>query len=809
MRFALRWIVLIVTATGFGASARERRWVLIDGETNPLGAPLPETTAVPCTPDGKPRLGDALGCPDPCLLPDGTILLLNKRYHCDYAGRRSQPRLYQVPSTMEVSRSTDGGRTWDYIGPLDSDPRFHDMLGFAFHPKGAPAGFARAFVERLAKGLGHKLQTTWTYTTEDGGKTWSQGELLFGPEPEKGGGLSHAFNGVQVLADGIVLLPLQRLGPWRRVLGEKGGLVFHPPVVLRCKPTDDPRAMGARREHWEALEVGHDLPTCDTATPAAILSEPDAVARPDGSLLLIIRSSCGWMFQSGSPDGGKTWTRLHRSTFGCTNSKHSLLPLRDGTLLMAHHDANNTESVLKRTPLSVSLSRDGGRTWERTVSVGWKSFWHYGYPQGIELPDGELLFFSRYGPLHDAEAVGVTRVSRQFLESARISLNAEGCRIEGGVLHLEHPEAATSAANRLPLGYPATTCVEATVGELKGRFQLLSLVGEGSMELVALGVRREGDTVALDVFDLDGERCQVGWRGLGVAEQLGQPLTARLTLLDPYRYRLEVAGRVFEGLTAKPLEAYTARIGANVMRRNDPLCKAAIRATIRRWELSSGTTPYQPSPIWEQAHPLYRFHTMHFALDEHGPFHGQVPRIGVNLSIPQGGWGGMDERNPYVVDVNPGSRHDGMLAVDKPFVGPAGTVAFYGLVFGGRRQPLTLLEAGPLRLGFAAGEKLVATAKLGESQIEGRPVPEGTAGLFAWRWATQAGRLRMELMHLQADGKLTGVGGGVLPALPEVKGPVRWFLDSGGTAPFRGRLAVLGAWQRALADDELKGLGRY
>ena len=66
--------------------------------------------------------------------------------------------------------------------------------------------------------------------------------------------------------------------------------------------------------------------------------------------------------------------------------------------------------MLKRTPLSVSVSRDGGLTWERTVSVAWKSFWHYGYPKGIELPGGDILFFSRYGPLHDAVAMGVTRV---------------------------------------------------------------------------------------------------------------------------------------------------------------------------------------------------------------------------------------------------------------------------------------------------------------------------------------------------------------------------------------------------------------
>ena len=531
--------------------------------------------------------------------------------------------------------------------------------------------------------------------------------------------------------------------------------------------------------------------------------------RPDGSMLLVMRSSCGWMFQAESPDGGPTWSRLHRGTFGCTNSKHSLLPLRDGTVLMAHHDASNTEGVLKRTPLSVSVSRDGGLTWERTVSVAWKSFWHYGYPKGIELPGGDILFFSRYGPLHDAVAMGVTRVSRKFLDSARISLNAEGCRIEKGAVHLERPEATATAANRLPLGYPLSSRIECVVHELSGRFQLLSLVGEGSMELVALGVRREGEAVQLDVLDFDNARCHVGWRSLGAAVALGKPLEATLTLLDPRRYRLEVAGKTFEGLAAKPLEAYTARLGANVMRRKDPLRQAAIRATVSRWELTSGTTPYRRSPQWEAARPLYRFHTMHFALDENGPFHGQIPRFGINLSIPQGRWGGMDKRNPYVLEANAGSKHDGVLVVDKSFVGPEGTVAFYGRVFGIRRAPLTLLDAPPLRLGFASGERLVAVARVGETEVVSKPLAEEPSALYAWRWETRHGRLRVAFVHVSADGTLAPAGEGVLPELPAIEGPVRWLLDAAGNAPFRGRMATLGAWQRALTDEELRSLGRY
>ncbi|MFH1923424.1 MAG: sialidase family protein, partial [Planctomycetota bacterium] len=456
------------------AAPKACHWTLVDGKTNPLGSPLPETIELARIYDDKPPSGDGLGCPDPLLLPDGTLLVVSKRYHCDYPDRKNLARRYKAASTMEIYRSGDGGRTWQFVGPLDPDPDCYDMLVCLFRPDGAPPGFARALVERLVKG--DRLQTTWTYFTEDSGRTWSKRQLVFGPDADKGGGLSHAFNGIKNLSDGTLLMPMQRIGPWHRVLGEGYRLLFLPPVVARCRPTSDPKTMGSRRQHWELLEVGHDLPACEISSPVAIVSEPDVVMRPDGSMLLVMRSSCGWMFQSESADNGRTWSRLHRSTFGCTCSKSQLLPLADGTVLLAHHDANNTEGVLKRNPLAVSVSRDGGFTWERTVSIAWRSFWHYGYPSGVELPDGDILYFTRYGPLHDAEAIGVTRVSRRFLDTARISLNAEGCRVEGGLLHLERPEATATAVGRLPLGYPIGTNITCTIQELSGRFQLLSIV---------------------------------------------------------------------------------------------------------------------------------------------------------------------------------------------------------------------------------------------------------------------------------------------------------------------------------------------
>jgi len=88
-------------------------------------------------------------------------------------------------------------------------------------------------------------------------------------------------------------------------------------------------------------------------------------------------------------------------------------------------------------------------------------------------------------------------------------------------------------------------------------------------------------------------------------------------------------------------------------------------------------------------------------------------------------------------------------------------------------------------------------------------MPEKAAGLYAWRWQSGDEQLRMEFVHVAADGKFTPAGAGLLPPLAHLKGPVRWMNDAAGKAPFGGRITSLGVWTRALTDDELARLGRY
>jgi predicted neuraminidase len=92
----------------------------------------------------------------------------------------------------------------------------------------------------------------------------------------------------------------------------------------------------------------------------------------------------GYILRSESRDGGWTWSEGRDSAFPNPNAAVDLLRLRDGHLLLVYNDSMND-----RTPLTVSLSPDGDRTWpfRRNLAVGPHD---YAYPFAIQTQDGKI-----------------------------------------------------------------------------------------------------------------------------------------------------------------------------------------------------------------------------------------------------------------------------------------------------------------------------------------------------------------------------------------------------------------------------------
>ncbi len=127
--------------------------------------------------------------------------------------------------------------------------------------------------------------------------------------------------------------------------------------------------------------------------------QPAIVQLTDGSLLAYCRrgggyrsDEIGYVIRSSSRDGGRTWTPGADSSFPNPNAAVDLIRLRSRSLLMVHNP-----SMTARTPLTVALSEDEGRTWphRRNVVEGPGDF---AYPSAFQARDGSVhVVFTSHG----------------------------------------------------------------------------------------------------------------------------------------------------------------------------------------------------------------------------------------------------------------------------------------------------------------------------------------------------------------------------------------------------------------------------
>ncbi len=92
----------------------------------------------------------------------------------------------------------------------------------------------------------------------------------------------------------------------------------------------------------------------------------------------------GYTLKSESHDGGNTWSDAVETEFKNPNSAVDFIKLKNGHLLLVYNDNMNA-----RTPLTVTISMDGGKTWphRRDIIGGDNDF---AYPYAIQTRDGKI-----------------------------------------------------------------------------------------------------------------------------------------------------------------------------------------------------------------------------------------------------------------------------------------------------------------------------------------------------------------------------------------------------------------------------------
>ncbi|SOD81641.1 sialidase family protein [Spirosoma fluviale] len=191
--------------------------------------------------------------------------------------------------------------------------------------------------------------------SNDGGKTWSAAERL--PDGIAG----PIKNKPVLLASGILLCPSSSEDHnWR----------------VHFEQTSD---WGKTWQRTEAINNG--------VNDGAI--QPSVLFHPGGQLQALCRSQkTGFIAETWSKDGGKTWSALQKTTLPNPNSGTDAVTLADGRQVLVYNPVSPTpgKSGGPRTPLEVAISSDG-KSW-KTLAVLENTPGEYSYPAVIQTADG-------------------------------------------------------------------------------------------------------------------------------------------------------------------------------------------------------------------------------------------------------------------------------------------------------------------------------------------------------------------------------------------------------------------------------------
>lgn len=320
------------------------------------------------------------------LLPDGRMLLAWSRF--DGPSRNCGTLGDNGPATIVMAESADQGATWSAPVALPVGTATRNIMQAAFVP--VRGRLMLAFSVRMREG--HQA-AKYAIESGDGGRTWSERRQLFD---------AHGPNDRAIrLASGRILMGCHRRSD--RLRGRESD-----PDVLIARSDDEGRT-------WTLGDpIPHRPHAMETAAEPEFLKthEPAIAECPDGSVLLLVRTTSGSFYQSRSVDGGITWPTLEPTAIESFAAPPYLLKLADGRLLLlsnpfaGRNAAKAVEAKAKGQPvpygprarLDLAVSADGGRTWGGPRTIAEEKGKGFCYPWALQRTDRQVHVFCSRTP---------------------------------------------------------------------------------------------------------------------------------------------------------------------------------------------------------------------------------------------------------------------------------------------------------------------------------------------------------------------------------------------------------------------------
>lgn len=247
------------------------------------------------------------------------------------------------------SRKLAGAASWSKPAPLVDDPAIPEGNSLLFTDSKGTVWlfFVRKFDPKWDAWDKTKL---FLQTSTDNGFTWTQPRMML----DEFGRMIR--NNVTELPDGRLLLPIYLEGE-----------------TMQCAVW----LSGDGFKTWDERLVPVTKP----------FNEQPAFVYLGGERLLMYARHYGVpgkIWGAASDDLGKTWRDVKRSKLPNPDSGIDAIRLESGALVLAYND-----SAFYRTPLTVALSEDEGKTWriKKNIETAQKEF---SYPFLIQTPDGRI-----------------------------------------------------------------------------------------------------------------------------------------------------------------------------------------------------------------------------------------------------------------------------------------------------------------------------------------------------------------------------------------------------------------------------------
>lgn len=149
-----------------------------------------------------------------------------------------------------------------------------------------------------------------------------------------------------------------------------------------------------------------------------LTQEPGIVQLKNGNIYMLIRSNAGSQCVSYSKDNGETWSPVVPSDIKSPVSPASIerIPSTGDLLLVWNNNGGEDPAIKgKRTPLTVAISKDEGKTWENIKNVedhpdGWYCY------IAIHFTDDDVLLGHCAGNRPKGTGLAVTQITKLSLD---------------------------------------------------------------------------------------------------------------------------------------------------------------------------------------------------------------------------------------------------------------------------------------------------------------------------------------------------------------------------------------------------------